>query len=64
MSSLLAAVVALLGLMFAGTNLLEQDSLRSHIVGVLLLIVAALVLPGWTLWFYRRLIHRSGVASV
>ena len=64
MSSLLAAVVALLGLMFGGTNLLEQHGLGSHILGVVLLIAAALVLPGWTLWFYRRLIHRSGVASV
>jgi hypothetical protein len=64
MLSLLAAIVAFLGLMFGGTACLEQDSLGFQVLGIVLAVMAALVLPVWSLWFYRRLLRTSSPAGV
>jgi len=63
LSSILASAVASVGLMLAGISLLEQNSLGLQITGSLLLILVALVLPGWSLWFFRWTSRRTNAAA-
>jgi len=53
LSAILASAVASTSLMIVGISLLEENSLGLQILGGLPLAVAALVLPGWALWFLR-----------
>jgi hypothetical protein len=64
LSSILASAVSSVGLMLAGIGLLEQDGLGLQILGGLLLILAALILPGWSLWLIRWTSRRMNTAVV
>ena len=64
LSSILASAVASAGLMIVGIGLLEQDSLELQIFGGLLLAIVSLVVPGWTLWFFRLASRRTNAAAV
>ena len=64
MSSIVASALASVGLMLGGIALLEQDSLGLQVPGVMLLVLAALMFPGWSVWFIRWTIRRTNAASV
>lgn len=62
LSSILASALASVVLVMVGVGLLEQGDLGLQVMGVLLLVIASLLVPGWTLWFYLRA-GRAGRAS-